>query len=405
MKKAAFSAACVLATALAAVPAEAKPSDTDGQVVIGVVADMSGVYSAHGGKGELTAVQMAVEDFGGKVGDKPIKVLSADYQLKVDIGLGTVKRWLENDAADVIVEGTDSATAAGLFDLSKTAKTIVIAASAASTSLHNEHCSPYGIHYVYDTYALATGTGAAMVAEGGKSWFFITADYAFGHSLEANTSRVVEANGGEVLGHVRVPLSTSDFSSYVLQAQASGAQVVGLANAGADFVNSTKQANEFGIVAGGQKLAAMLVFITDVKALGLDIAQGLTFTLGYYWDRDDESRAFADRYMAKTGARPSMVQAGAYSATMHYLKAVEAVGSEDADAVSKWMKEHPINDFFTKNGVIREDGRMVHDMYLAEAKAPSESKNDWDLVKILRTIPGDQAFMPLSESSCPLIKK
>lgn len=375
------------------------------KVTIGAIVDMSGVYSTIGGPGMVASVKMAVEDFGGKVNGKPIEILEADYQNKVDTTSAIARRWLDVDNVDMIIESTDSASATALFRLGAEKKRVVVAAGSASVALTNAACMPYGIHYVYDTYALATGTGSAIVKEGGKSWYFITADYAFGHALEADTSRVVEAEGGKVVGRVRVPLATADFSSFLLQAQSSGAQVIGLANAGGDFVNSVKQAGEFHITESGQSLAAMLVFIYDVKALGLKTAKGMKFTTGFYWDRDDQTRAFAKRYFERTNRQPSMVQAGAYSATMHYLKAVQAVGSEDAEKVTAWMKANKINDYFAKDGYIRADGRMIHDMYLAQAKSPEESKGEWDLMKILRTIPGEQAFKPLSESTCPLVKK
>lgn len=400
-----FTAVALVTFALCcALPASAQNA-TDGKVKIGALVDMTGVYSRHGGPGVVEAVKMAAEDFGGQVNGRPIEILSADYQNKVDITSGIARRWFDADNVDIIIESTDSASALALFRLGEEKKRVVIGAGSATTALTNNGCMPYGIHYVYDTYALATGTGSAIVKEGGKNWFFITADYAFGHALEADTSRVVLAEGGKVLGSVRAPLATTDFSSFLLQAQSSKAQVIGLANAGGDFVNSVKQASEFGITQAGQSLAAMLVFITDVKALGLPVAQGMKFTTGFYWDRDDESRAFAKKYFARTKAQPSMVQAGAYSATMHYLRAVQAVGSEDAEKAAGWMKANPVNDFFAKNGVIRPDGRMVHDMYLAEAKTPAESKNEWDVMKIMRVIPGDQAFKPLAESSCALVKK
>lgn len=377
----------------------------DNRVVIGALVDMTGVYSRHGGPGVVEAIRMAVADFGGTVNGKPISVLASDYQNKVDITAATARRWMDTEGVDMIMESTDSASALALFKLGEEKKRVIMAVGSATTALTNAGCMPYGVHYVYDTYALATGTGDAIVKEGGKNWYFLTADYAFGHALEADTSRVILANGGKVLGSAKAPLSTTDFSSYLLQAQASKAQVIGLANAGGDFVNSVKQASEFGITQSGQSLAAMLVFINDVKALGLQVAQGLTFTDGYYWDRDDESRAFAKKYFAKMNAQPSMVQAGAYSATMHYLNAVKAVGSEDAQKVSDWMKANKINDFFAKNGTIRADGRMVHDMYLVQAKKPADSKNEWDLMKVVRTIPGDQAYKPLAESTCPMVKK
>ena len=372
---------------------------------IGALVDMSGIYSAHGGPGMVTAVQMAVEDFGGKVLNRPIEVLSANYQNKVDIAAARAREWYDRDNVNMIIESTDSAAALALQKLGVDKKKVTIFAGSASSALTNAECSPYGVHYVYDTYALSHGTGLAITKAGGDSWFFITADYAFGHALEKDTAEVVKQNGGKVLGSVRAPLNSSDFSSYMLQAQASKAKVIGLANAGTDTQNSVRTASEFGITQGGQKLATLLVFLHDIKGMGLKVAQGLQFTNGFYWDRDDESRAFAQKFFARHKGMPSMVQAGAYSATMHYLKAVAAAGTDNADAVSAKMKEAPINDFFAKNGKIRADGRMVHDMYLAEAKKPSESKSDWDLLKINATIPGDQAFRPLSESACPLVKK
>lgn len=372
---------------------------------IGALVDMSGIYSAHGGPGMVTAVQMAVEDFGGKVLNRPIEVLSANYRNKVDIAAARAREWYDRDNVNMIIESTDSAAALALQKLGVDKKKITIFSGSASSALTNAECSPYGVHYVYDTYALSHGTGLAITKAGGDSWFFITADYAFGHALEKDTAEVVKQNGGKVLGSVRAPLNSSDFSSYMLQAQASKAKVIGLANAGTDTQNSVRTASEFGITQGGQKLATLLVFLHDIKGMGLKVAQGLQFTNGFYWDRDDESRAFAQKFFARHKGMPSMVQAGAYSATMHYLKAVAAAGTDNADAVSAKMKEAPINDFFAKNGKIRADGRMVHDMYLAEAKKPSESKSDWDLLKINATIPGDQAFRPLSESACPLVKK
>ncbi|MCC7228537.1 MAG: ABC transporter substrate-binding protein [Burkholderiaceae bacterium] len=372
---------------------------------IGALVDMSGVYSAHGGPGMVTAVQMAVEDFGGKVLGRPIEVLSANYQNKVDIAAARAREWYDRDDVQMIIESTDSAAALALQRLGVEKKRITLFAGSASSALTNAECSPYGVHYVYDTYALSHGTGLAVTKAGGDSWFFITADYAFGHALEKDTAEVVTQNGGKVLGQVRAPLNTPDFSSFLLQAQASKAKVVGLANAGTDTQNSVRQANEFGITQGGQKLATLLVFLHDIKGLGLQAAQGLQFTDGFYWDYNDETRAFAKRFYERHKGMPSMVQAGAYSATMHYLKAITAAASTEPDAIMAKMRATPVNDFFAKNGVIRADGRMVHDMYLAEAKKPSESKSDWDLLKINAVIPGDKAYRPLSESQCPLVKK
>ncbi len=372
---------------------------------IGALVDMSGIYSAHGGPGMVTAVNMAVEDFGGKVLGQPIEVVSANYQNKVDIAAARAREWYDRDGVTMIVESTDSAASLALQRIGVEKKKITIFSGSATSALTNAECSPYGVHYVYDTYALSHGTGLAVTKAGGDTWFFITADYAFGHALEKDTAEVVVQNNGKILGNVRAPLNSPDFSSYLLQAQASKAKVIGLANAGTDTQNSVRQASEFGITQGGQKLATLLVFLHDIKGMGLQVAQGLQFTNGFYWDFNDETRAFANKFYARHKGMPSMVQAGAYSATMHYLKAVAAAGTTDADAVSAKMKEMPINDFFAKNGTIRADGRMVHDMYLAEAKKPSESKSDWDLLKINAVIPGDQAFRPLSESVCPLVKK
>ena len=371
---------------------------------LGAIVDMTGVYSAHGGPGMVTAVKMAAEDFGGKVLDRPIEVLSADYQNKVDIAATRARQWYDRDGVSAIIESTDSASALALQTLGKEKKRITLFAGSASSNLTNAACSPYGVHYVYDTYVLANGTGRAVTRAGGDSWFFITADYAFGHSLERDTSNVIKANGGKILGNVRAPLSSADFASYLLQAQASKAKVIGLANAGTDTQNAVRQASEFGITQSGQKLATLLVFLHDIKGLGLQAAQGLQFTTGFYWDRNAETRAWSQRYFERQKSMPSMVQAGAYSATLHYLQAVQAAGTDDADAVAAKMKEMPINDFYARNGRIRADGRMVYDMYLAQVKTPAESKGEWDLLKILDTIPGDEAYRPLSQSECPLVK-
>ena len=388
-----------LATSLTAVA-----QISDDVVKIGVVVDQSGVYSANGGPGAIRAVEMAIKDFGGKVKGKPIELVSADYQNKVDIALSKAREWIDRDKVDMIIESTDSAAAVAMQKLAAEKKRVIIFAGSATTALTNKECSPYGIHYVYDTYALATGTGRALMEQGSNTWYFLTADYAFGNSLEKDTTAVVLATGGKVLGSIKHPLAASDFASFLLQAQASKAKVIGLANAGRDTQNSVRQAAEFGLTKSGQKLATLLLFDTDVKGMGLQIAQGLLFTTGFYWDRNEETRAWSKRFYDIHKAMPTMIQAGAYSATMHYLKAVEAANTDNADAVMKNMKSTEINDFFAKGGKVRENGRMVHDMYLAEAKKPSESKGEWDIIKILRTIPGDQAYQPLSESTCPLIK-
>ncbi|MGH6949162.1 MAG: ABC transporter substrate-binding protein [Kiloniellales bacterium] len=389
-----------------ALAAGAAQAEISGDVIkLGVMNDQSGIYADLAGQGSVEAAKMAVEDFGGTVKGKKIEILSADHQNKPDIGSNIVRQWIDVEGVDAVVDVPTSSVALAVQKVTAEKDTAFLISGAASTRLTNEDCAPTAVHYAYDTYSLAVGTGKAMVEEGGDTWFFITADYAFGHSLEQDTSNVVEANGGKVLGAVRHPLGTSDFSSYLLQAQGSGAKVIGLANAGGDTTNSIKQANEFGIVQGGQQLAALLMFLTDVNALGLEVSQGLMLTTGFYWDMNDETRAFADRFAERmNGQRPTMVQAGVYSVVTHYLKAVEAIGDDGGEAAVDQMKTMPIHDFFAENGTIRADGRMVHDMYLAQVKTPEESKAPWDYLKILRTIPGDQAYQSLEASRCPLLK-
>ncbi len=376
----------------------------NGVVKIGVLTDMSGVYSAIGGKGSVVAAKMAVADFGGKVLGKPIEVLSADHQNKPDIASAKARDWADTDHVDMIIDLLNSGCGLAVQKIGAEKKVIIINTGAGATALTNEQCSPYGIHYVYDTYALPKVAASSIVKHGGKTWFFLTADYAFGHSLEENTAAFVKADGGKILGQVLHPLSTSDFSSYLLQAQASKAKVIGLANAGGDFINAVKQAREFGIVKGGQTIAGLLVFLTDVKSLGLGAAQGMEFATAFYWDRNKASREWSKRYFAKTGAMPTMDQAGVYSGTMNYLKAIKAAGTDDPDAVMKAFRAMKINDFFAVNGHLRRDGTMVHDMFLVKVKKPSESKGPWDLLKIVRQVPGDQAFMPMSQGNCPLVK-
>ncbi len=394
----------VLAMTSGMVGAETK-GVSDGVVKIGVLTDMSGVYSTLGGKGTQVGVKMAVKDFGGTVLGKKIEVIGADHQNKADIASAKAREWLDNEKVDMITGLLNSGCALAVQKLAGDKKRITMNTGAATTDLTNKACTPYGIHYVYDTYALGKVTGQAVVQNGGKTWFFITADYAFGHSLEQNTTNFVTKLGGKVLGSVRHPLSTADFSSYLLQAQSSGAQIIGLANAGGDTTNAIKQAREFGIDKKGQKLVGLLIFDTDIKSLGLNVAQGMQFTSGFYWDRDDATRAFANRFFAIHKAMPTMDQAGAYSATMNYLKAIKAAGTDDSDAVMAKLKSMDISDFFAVHGKIRADGRMVHDMYLMEVKKPSESKGEWDLLKIVKTVPAADAFTPLSESTCPLVKK
>ena len=377
---------------------------SDGVVKIGVLTDMSGLYSDLGGKGSAIAAQMAVDDFGGKVLGAPIQVISADHQNKADLGASKAREWYEAEKVDMITDLLNSGVGIAAAKVAEQQKKIAINVGAASTRLTNEDCTPYTVHYAYDTYALANGTGKAIVKQGGDSWFFLTADYAFGHSLEKDTADVVKANGGKVLGQVRHPLNASDFSSFLLQAQSSKAKIVGLANAGGDTINSIKAANEFGLTKN-QSLAGLLVFITDVHSLGLQTAQGMLLTEGFYWDLNDETRKFGKRFFDKAKKMPSMIHAGVYSATLSYLKAVQAAGTDDADAVMAKLKSTPINDVFAKNGMIRVDGRMVHDMYLLQVKKPSESKYPWDYYTLKATIPADEAFQPLEKSTCRLVKK
>ena len=378
---------------------------SDDVVKIGVLTDMSGVYADYGGPGAVMAAKMAVEDFGGKMFGKEIQVISADHQNKPDIAKNVTLQWFDRDKVDMTVENLNSGVALAVTALGKEKNKITIINGAASARLTNEDCAPAtGIHYLMDTIALGNVVGKAIVKDGGDSWFFLTADYAFGHSLEKDTGEVVKAAGGKVLGAVRHPLSTGDFSSFLLQAQTSGAKIVGLANAGGDTVNSIKSAAEFGITKK-QNLAALLMLLTDVHAVGLNTAQGLYLTEGWYWDTNAETRAWAKKFEDRMKKKPNSNQASVYSATMHYLNAVKAAGTDDTAAVMKKMHEMPINDMFAKNGKIRDDGRMVHDMYLYQVKTPAESKAPWDYYKLKGTVKGDDAFQSLANSRCPMFKK
>ena len=393
---AAFAAALLATTAIA--------QAAEGPVKIGVLTDMSSLYSDSGGKGSQIAAEMAVEDFGDAVLGQKIQVVGADHQNKPDIGANIARAWYDNDGVDVISDVPNSAVALAVQQITKDKNKIFLISAGGSSDLTGSACTANSIQWTYDTYALAHGTGGAMVKQGGDSWFFITADYAFGHALERDTSAEVTRQGGKVVGTINAPLNTADFSSFLLQAQASKAKVVALANAGGDTKTSVKQAHEFGITTGGQKLAGMLVNIDDVHALGLETAQGLIFTEGFYWDLNDETRAFGKRFLAKDGLMPSSYQAGVYSSVLHYLKAVKAVGSKDPQKVLAWMHANKVDDFFSHGGYIREDGRMVHDMYLVQAKTPAESKGEWDLYKVLKTMPGDEVYRPLKDGGCPLVK-
>ena len=372
-------------------------------VKIGLITDMSGLYADIDGPGGLEAIRMAVADFGGKVLGKPIEVVYADHQNKADIAASRAREWFDQQGVDLLIGGTNSGAGLSMNQVAAEKHKVYINIGAGSDALTNEQCTPYTVHYAYDTVALARGTGSALVKHGGKSWFFLTADYAFGKSLEKNTADVVKANGGQVLGQVLHPLSASDFSSFLLQAQASKAQVLGLANAGGDTVNAIKAAKEFGITKT-MKIAALLMFISDVHSLGLDSAQGLYVTDSWYWDQSDASRKWSTRFYEKTHREPTSVQAADYSAVTNYLKAVQAAGSTDADKVMAQLKKRKIDDFYAQGGYIRPDGTMIHNMYLMQVKTPAESKKPWDYYKVVATIPGEQAFTTKQESRCSLWK-
>ena len=392
----------LLIVAAALLAAAAANAET--QVKIGVMNDRSGLYADMSGEGSVVAAKLAIEDF--KAADKGLKVevVSADHQNKADVAINTAREWFDQQGVDIIVDVPNSGVALALSELIKEKNKVFINSGAAASDLTGAKCSPNTIHWTYDTWALANGTGSAIVKRGGTSWFFITADYAFGAALERDTAKVVKENGGTVVGAVKAPLNTQDFSAFLLQAQSSGAKIIGLANAGGDTINSIKQAAEFGIVQGGQNLAGLLIFITDIHSLGLKTAQGLIFTAAFYWDLNDQTRAWSDRFMKAAGRRPSMVQAGVYSGVLHYLKAVEALKSaKDGKTVVAKMKEMPADDPLFGKGEIRADGRKTHDMYLFEVKKPEELKGPWDYYKLLTTIPADKAFRPLNEGGCPLV--
>jgi len=377
---------------------------SDAPLKIGVLADFSSVYSDIGGQGNVEATKIAIEEFGGSMFGKPIEMISADAQNKPDVAAALARKWYGNDNVDMIIDLPTSATALAAMEMSKQFEKIMIITDAASSDITGKACSPYTAHWTYDTYGNAQTVGSAIVKQGGDSWFFITADYLFGHSIERDVSAVVKAAGGKILGSARHPLNNADFSSFLLQAQASKAKIVGLANGGGDTINTIKQAAEFGIVAGGQKLAGIVMFISDIHSLGLKMAQGLIITEAYYWDQNDRTRAFGKTFFERMKRMPTMNQAATYSATLHYLKAVKAAGTRDTKAVLAKMRETPVRDAFTDNGYLREDGRMVHSMLLLEVKKPEESKYPWDYYKILAEVPGDQVFRPMKDGGCPLIK-
>jgi branched-chain amino acid transport system substrate-binding protein len=393
------------AVALLALGATAVRAEDNKPLKIGGILDMSSLYADITGSGSLEAAKMAAEDFGGEVLGRKVEVIAADHLNKADLAASIARDMIDNQGVEMIYDVAASATALAALEVAKTRNKIVIFNGPGSIRLTNEACTPTSVHYVFDTYAQANVTGLAAVKSGLDTWFFLTADYAFGQDLEKDTSNVVMKTGGKVLGSVRHPLNTSDFSSFLLQAQASKAKVIGLANAGGDTVNAIKQGAEFGIMKSGQKMSPLLAFVTDIDSIGLETAQGLLLAEAFYWDLNDDTRAFSKRFMERVKRVPTSAQAGVYSSVTHYLKAVKAAGTTDSAAVMKVMQETPINDFFAKNGRIREDGRMVHDMYLFEVKKPSESKGRWDDYKLLTTVSGNDAFQPLEQSRCPLVKK
>ena len=407
IRKRIFVLSCAAALALIAGCKDAGQSGgkfTDNVVRVGVLTDLSGLYSDIGGQGSVVAANMAAEDFGGTVLDKKIDVVSVDHQNKADVAAQKVREWIDRGGVDMITDALNSAVALATSKVVAEKKKILIDTGAASTRLTNEDCTPYTIHHTYDTYALANGTGRAVVKQGGNTWFFLTADYAFGHSLEQDTMNVVKETGGKVLGAVRHPLSASDFSSFLLQAQASKAKIVGLANAGGDTINSIKAANEFGLTKT-QNLAGLLVFVSDIHSLGLQATQGMYVTEAWYWDLNDQTRAWSKRFFEKTQKMPTMIHAGVYSATTMYLNAVKATGTDDADTVMAWLRTNRHSDMFGSDMRLREDGRLVHDMYLFQVKKPSESKGPWDYYHVRERIAADQAFQPISLSRCPLLNR
>jgi branched-chain amino acid transport system substrate-binding protein len=412
ISKSAIQKAVVMAlSALASLPmmvhAQSKApvvNISDGVVKMGLLLDMSSLYEEVTGMGTVTAVKMAIEDFGGKVLGMPIEVLYADHQNKADLAGTKAREWFDAQKVDMIGDVAASATALAAAEVARQKNKVIIMSGPGTSRLTNENCSPVSVHYAWDTYALSAVTGRGVVKGGGDSWFFITADYAFGHSLEKDASDIIKSDGGRIVGSIKHPLNTLDFSSYMLQAQASNAKVVGLANAGGDTINAIKAANEFGLTKN-QKLAGLLVFINDVHALSLNVTKGMQLTESFYWDLNEETRKFSRRFFERMKKMPNMLQAGAYSSTLHYLNAVKATGTDETAKVMAWMKANPINDMFVKNGRIREDGRMMREMYLFEVKDPSESKYPWDYYKLKAVVPAEQAFMPISKSVCPLLKK
>lgn len=393
----------MLAVSLAASTVSSVPSwASDGAVRIGVINDRSGVFADVTGEGSVIAARLAIADFGGAALGKPIELLTADHQNKSDVAAGVVRRWIDVDGVDAIVDGGSSGAGLVIQDIARDRRRIALFSGPATSDLTGKACSPTGFHWSYDTYALAASTARALVAQGADTWFFLTTDYAFGQALERDATRFITASGGKVVGGIRHPLNTADFSSFILQAQASKAKIIGLANSGDDALNAIKQAAEFGVVPGGQKLGGLLLLINQIHGLGLQAAQGVTIAESFYWDLDDGTRAFSARFEAAAKKKPNMIQAGVYSAVTHYLKAVQAAGTDDGPAVAAKMRELPVNDFMSKDVSIRKDGRVMRNMYLFEVKSPAESKAPWDYYKFVSVVPGEQAFRPLAEGNCPL---
>ena len=394
----------IIAALLASTSLATAQEISDGVVRIGVLNDQTGTYADFGGLTSAEAARMAVEDFDAEGKGIKVEIISADHQNKPDVASALARRWIDVDGVDALADLTNSAVAIAVNTIGKETGKITLMTGPATTRLTNEDCSPTGFHWVFDTYSQSVGTAKSVLEQGKDNWFLLTADYAFGHQMAAEITRVVEEGGGKIAGNVNHPLGTADFSSFLVQAQSSGAQVIGLANAGTDTINAIKQAGEFGIAEGGQNLAGLVIVISDVHALGLQTAQGLLATTAFYWDRDDASREWSKRFQEKTGRMPGMIQAGTYSSVLHYLRAVEAAGTDDGPTVAAKMKEMPVDDFFAPGGTVRADGRLVKDMYLVEVKTPAESSGDWDYYKVLHTIPAVDAVQPIEQSTCPFVK-
>lgn len=400
-KKTLTTAVALAATAVLASSAHADISDE--KVVIGYMDDMNGPYSDLAGPAGLTAIEMAIEDFGGSVNGKAIELISADHRNDAAVGSNLAREWMDEESVDMITGLNASSVAIAVSKLVEQHNKFAMVTTAAADSITGEHCTPNHVHWVYDTFAVSDAAARTIVEQGGETWFMMSSDYAFGHAMEAAVEQAVEESGGTIAGKIRHPFPTDDFSSYILQAQASGAQIIGLGSAGSDLRNAISTAYQFGVPQSGQTLASLMVFITDMKSVGLDVAQGTQFVTGWYWDMDDESREWAERFYERVGSMPTMVQAGNYSAVTNYLKAIENTDSDDPADVRTYLMENPIEDFFSRNGRLREDGRMVHDMFLAKVKSPADSSGEWDLFEIITTIPAEKAFRPLEESQCELV--